>query len=513
MTKQRDLHELTESPRTNVHSPWVSRSAAALKRWRRTFALVVLALGILPCAFAEPALPRVLLITGLGTSDPAHPKHILSHEFYNDQIVAALQGIAEVTVTEDLSMLSRERLNGFDAVLNNSFLLEPTDAQLAAFFEFIERGGGYIALHAGLESFVNSERYIRMMGGRLAGHSPLKPFTVETFEDGFGTDRMRPSAHPIAAGIPPFETQDELYVVQTNTDELEVIARAESHPIVWWRPWRNGSVIAFTLGHAQASVQNEGYQAMLRNCVRWLTGSPLIERLPPRVFANDRGLVQDILDLNAVTHGRSGRDVQFTLVNDRPDLLAATLDERNRIDLALSPHAHGVARLTVQARTANGRTDSQTLNITVEPRGTGNLARYDEVKVHTSSNEPRYLTADPALVIDGDPDTRWSSNYVDPSWIALDLGQPYLIERVSFIWQGAYAARYELQVSADGQTWHTVERRRGREGPEEVKIAPREGRFVRMLGTQRATRYGYSLHEFQVFGKPVGRGTGNVPSS
>lgn len=242
-------------------------------------------------------LPRALLITGLGTTDPGHPKHILRHEFYNDEIARALEGIVDVTVTEDLQSLNPATLRNHDLILNNSFLLEPSPDQLTAFFEFIEQGGSYIALHAGLESFVNSPRYVRMMGGRLAGHSPLRPFIVETFEEGFGTERSTPWSHPITRGMPVFETQDELYVVQTNTQELEVIARGESHPIVWWRPWYNGSVLAFTLGHSRASVQNAGYQALLRNCVRWLLGYPIIEPLHRVVLSNDAGEVEDVLDL------------------------------------------------------------------------------------------------------------------------------------------------------------------------------------------------------------------------
>src|SRR5690606_33754526 len=152
-------------------------------------------------ATAAANQPRVLLITGLGTADPDHPKHILSHEFYNERLVNILEDIAKVTVTEDLSVLSRETLKSYDLILNNSFLLEPTPEQFEAFFEFIEQGRGYIALHAGLESFINSDRYVRMMGGRLAGHYGLRNFAVETYEDGFGTERTTPSSHPIASGI------------------------------------------------------------------------------------------------------------------------------------------------------------------------------------------------------------------------------------------------------------------------------------------------------------------------
>lgn len=471
--------------------------------WLFLLSSLALTLSAMPSSAAGTNLPRVLLLTGLGTADPSHPKHILRHEFYNDRIVDALHDVAHVTVSDSLSLLTPENLRQFDLILNNSFLLEPSDAQLTAFFDFVEGGGGYIALHAGLESFVNSDRYVRMMGGRLVGHSAFREFTVDTFEDGFGTDRTTPYVHPIAAGVDSFATSDELYVVQTNTDELEVIARAESHPIVWWRPWRNGSVVAFTLGHASASIENAGYRALLRNCVRWLTGYPIIGRPGSRVLPNDVESIEDALDLDALTHRRSAQLLHFSISNDRPDLLVATLDEQNRIDLRVARGAHGVATIRVDARSSRGLHDSKTFAIRVEPRGAGNVALYDGVRAHTSSDEPRYLTADPALVTDGDPKTRWSSNYGDANWIYLDLGKRYAIERVNLIWQGAYAAQYELQVSDDALAWRSVATRRGRGGTEEIRIKGSEGRFVRMLGTQRATNYGYSIYEFEVFGKPM----------
>jgi type 1 glutamine amidotransferase len=444
-------------------------------------------------------LPKALLITGLGTSDPEHPKHILAHEFYNDEIVRALEGTAQVTVTENLGSLNAQALSSYDLILNNSFLLEPAPEQLAALFEFIEGGGAYVALHAGLESFVNSPRYVRMMGGRLVGHSPPKSFTVDTFEDGFGTDRTTPWAHPIARGMAPFETHDELYVVQTNTDELEVIARAESHPIVWWRPWYNGAALAFTLGHARVSTKNAGYRQLLNNCVKWLLGYPMIAQPQLPVFTNDVGLAEDVLDLTKLTSMRGNTPVDFTLTNDRPDLVVATIDENRRVDLRFRAGRTGRAQILVTARSAHGLVTTAELAVEIGQRGIGNLARYHGVTAHSSSNEPRYLTASPSLVVDGDRVSRWSSNYVDEAWIYLDLGESYWLDRVRLLWDGAFAARYELQVSSDTRAWTTVASRDGQGGTEEIRFSPSQGRYVRMLANKRATRYGYSLHEFEVY--------------
>ena len=139
------------------------------------------------------------------------------------------------------------------------------------------------------------------------------------------------------------------------------------------------------------------------------------------------------------------------------------------------------------------------LAVEIGQRGIGNLARYHGVTAHSSSNEPRYLTASPSLVVDGDRVSRWSSNYVDEAWIYLDLGESYWLDRVRLLWDGAFAARYELQVSSDTRAWTTVASRDGQGGTEEIRFSPSQGRYVRMLANKRATRYGYSLHEFEVY--------------
>jgi hypothetical protein len=105
-----------------------------------------------------------------------------------------------------------------------------------------------------------------------------------------------------------------------------------------------------------------------------------------------------------------------------------------------------------------------------------------------------------ALAVDGNVATRWSSEFSDPQWIAIDLGEPITVSRVELLWEHASAKAYKIQVSADGQTWTDVHATdAGAGGKEDIRFAPVQARWVRMLGTQRATPFGYSLWEFRVF--------------
>ncbi|MET9889032.1 discoidin domain-containing protein [Streptomyces sp. NPDC006465] len=61
-----------------------------------------------------------------------------------------------------------------------------------------------------------------------------------------------------------------------------------------------------------------------------------------------------------------------------------------------------------------------------------------------------------ASATDGDPGTRWSSQYADHQWIRADLGAARRFDRVAIVWEAAYPKTYTIQVSDDGDAWTDV---------------------------------------------------------
>jgi hypothetical protein len=102
--------------------------------------------------------------------------------------------------------------------------------------------------------------------------------------------------------------------------------------------------------------------------------------------------------------------------------------------------------------------------------------------------------------VDGNTTTRWSSAFSDPQWIQVDLGGSASVTQVVLQWEAAYARSFQVQVSPDGSTWTNVFSTTTGAGGTQTLNVTGTGRFVRMLGTVRATQYGYSLFEFQVYG-------------
>lgn len=104
-------------------------------------------------------------------------------------------------------------------------------------------------------------------------------------------------------------------------------------------------------------------------------------------------------------------------------------------------------------------------------------------------------------VTDGSYTTRWSSAFSDPQWVYVDLGANYDINEVKITWETAYATAYQVQVSADASNWTTIKTVSGNTTTtNDLTGLTGIGRYVRIYGTARATAYGYSVYEMEVYG-------------
>nr|WP_221381398.1 PQQ-dependent sugar dehydrogenase [Actinoplanes polyasparticus] len=106
-----------------------------------------------------------------------------------------------------------------------------------------------------------------------------------------------------------------------------------------------------------------------------------------------------------------------------------------------------------------------------------------------------------SAAVDTSATTRWSSAHSDPQWIQVDLGATYNISRVRLQWEAAYGSAYQIQTSTNGTTWTTARSVTGGNGGEDDNTGlSAQARHVRINGTARATAWGYSLFNFEVYG-------------
>lgn len=139
---------------------------------------------------------------------------------------------------------------------------------------------------------------------------------------------------------------------------------------------------------------------------------------------------------------------------------------------------------------------------------------YPNIALHKSVSESSHENAGCLAVnlTDGDIHTRWGSEHRDNEWVQVDLGAQYYVDHVTLRWEAAYASRYTLSISDDGQSWRTVEysgaggvetRHFASDMMQQYSLTQCRGRYIRLVGVERATGYGTSIYEMEVYGLPL----------
>lgn len=120
-------------------------------------------------------------------------------------------------------------------------------------------------------------------------------------------------------------------------------------------------------------------------------------------------------------------------------------------------------------------------------------------RAFSSSSENGATVAD--LAFDGDKGTRWASDFSDPQWIYVDLGASTPISRIVLEWETAYGSAYKIEISDNAAEWTEIYSESSGDGGKDDIPVSAVCRYVRLYGTERATGWGYSLWEMEVYGK------------
>lgn len=101
--------------------------------------------------------------------------------------------------------------------------------------------------------------------------------------------------------------------------------------------------------------------------------------------------------------------------------------------------------------------------------------------------------------VDGSYGSRWSSAFSDPQHIMISFGSEVSFNLVRLTWEAAYGKEYYLQTSSDSVNWTTLRHTtNGTGGTEDIAVSA-TAKYLRLLLIRRATEWGYSLYEIEVF--------------
>ena len=147
---------------------------------------------------------------------------------------------------------------------------------------------------------------------------------------------------------------------------------------------------------------------------------------------------------------------------------------------------------------------SEVKNINIKAADTENIA-YKRTITASSVESDEYLASN---AVDGDGTTRWASEFADNQNLIVDLWQSYTISTVKVAWEAAYASQFQVQVSNDNTTWTTVyENYNATGGTQTIEFTPVSARYVKIYCIKRATEYGFSIYEFEIYKDSVGGST------
>ena len=132
--------------------------------------------------------------------------------------------------------------------------------------------------------------------------------------------------------------------------------------------------------------------------------------------------------------------------------------------------------------------------------GTPNLALKRPVRASSVENGGTVA----ANAVDGSLSSRWASAFADAQWLRVDLGATYAVNRVKLSWEAAYGKDFAVEISADTVSWTPLQTVTGNTSlTNDLTGLSGSGRYVRLRGISRATGYGYSLYELEVYGTAV----------
>jgi type 1 glutamine amidotransferase len=198
-------------------------------------------------------MKKVLLVTA-GVFHPTWFGRIALHK--------ALKQLPNFSFTH-ISSLEKlpANLNYFSALVLHYHHKTISSQALEHLDQFVNNGGGILAVHAATASFKETRPYFKILGGRFVGHGAVGPFEAE---------RVRAD---IFAGIADFVVRDELYIHELEPGiEIHFTAKhnGQDIPIVWTYYYGKGKVCYAVPGHTTSSMQNETYQRVLQQGLRWV---------------------------------------------------------------------------------------------------------------------------------------------------------------------------------------------------------------------------------------------------
>lgn len=204
---------------------------------------------------------KILVLCGDTWHPPAIPRKgfeaLAGTEFTFDWIEDAMGWVPEVMASYPLVILTKS--DNASATDKTNWM---TGTAQAAFFEYVSRGNGLLAIHSGTAEYEHKPVIRDLLGGVFLHHPEQCPVTMIPRPD-----------HPLCSGSAPFTVNDEHYFMALDDPQADVFMTTISvngeQPGAWRREVGKGHVAVVTPGHTLDVWLHPSYQALLDKSIRW----------------------------------------------------------------------------------------------------------------------------------------------------------------------------------------------------------------------------------------------------
>lgn len=283
--------------------------------------LIIMSALLASSAAAAPL--RVLYFTKSSGYEHSVIKQVDGQPSYSEKVLTSLAAKHDLALTfsKDGSLFSPAYLAKFDVVIfytSGHLLSVGTDGHPAmtpegkqALLDWVSAGHGFMAIHAGTDSFhtgesgggnpkdrsnryklhgAASDPYVLMNGGEFINHGPQQVAKASVIDPHF------PGCGDLSDS---FECQEEWYSLKDFAPNLHVLLLLQTagmqgteyqrppFPIAWARSYGSGRVWVNGMGHREDVWDSARFQAMLIGGIEWAGGrvradvTPNLEKVAP----------------------------------------------------------------------------------------------------------------------------------------------------------------------------------------------------------------------------------------
>ncbi|SRR6266540_2454650 len=230
----------------------------------RTASLVLCVLAVLLPAGSQHTQISLLVVTG-------------GHD-YPTAFYTLFQGYPDVRWDHNVHSAMadgyvRDMARRYDVVVLYDVQKDAPEAQRRNLMEFVEAGGGVVALHHVLASVPPWKAFHDLIGGKYLWSSEggQPPSTYQY--DVRMRVRVADDKHPVTRGIADFDLQDEAYGGLWISPDAHVLLTtdhpANSKAVAWVMPDKRARVVTIQPGHGEEAFATPSYRRLLIQAIRW----------------------------------------------------------------------------------------------------------------------------------------------------------------------------------------------------------------------------------------------------